>query len=150
MTMHYAFSDCKPKKCQLHFNSRYSTAMTSMADRLREARERAGYETAKLAAEAMGVPTPSYTQHENGIRGFKIDTARQYARFFKVSPEWLLYGIGDMETLPSLEELQQMVALAIGEMPASATLSDWPRLAAPILQELLSRWQADAEGQGPH
>lgn len=66
--------------------------MGEAADRLKKARERAGYSSAKAAAEAMGVRPPTYIQHENGIRGFPASRAERYGRFFKVAPEWLLYG----------------------------------------------------------
>lgn len=68
-----------------------------MGDRLKRAREGAGYVSAKLAAESMGVSVPTYIQHENGTRNFPADRAQRYARFFRTTPEWLLYGreIGD-------------------------------------------------------
>ena len=66
--------------------------MTDKADRLKQARERAGYTSARMAAEAMGVSVASYTQHENGLRGFKDDTATRYAAFFRVTVEWLIFG----------------------------------------------------------
>jgi len=69
--------------------------MGAASDRLRHARERAGYSSAKNAAEAMGVPVATYIQHENGIRGFPPSRAQRYARFFRVSPEWLLYGTSE-------------------------------------------------------
>jgi len=37
----------------------------------------------------------TYTQHENGIRGF-TRSAERYARLFKVDLDWLLTGRGDM------------------------------------------------------
>jgi SOS-response transcriptional repressor LexA len=71
--------------------------MEDASSRLRSAREKAGYETAKAAAEAMGIPVATYIQHENGVRGFPANKAERYARFFRTSPEWLLYGKGDSE-----------------------------------------------------
>lgn len=68
--------------------------MTEAHQRLREARERAGYETAKAAAEAMGAPYATYAQHESGERGLSANRAERYARFYRVEPEWLLYGRG--------------------------------------------------------
>lgn len=62
--------------------------------RLRSAREKSGYSSAKAAAEAMGVPVATYIQHENGARGIPAARAERYARFFRVAPEWLLYGKG--------------------------------------------------------
>lgn len=66
--------------------------MADAHERLREARQRAGYQHAKTAAEAMGVPPATYIQHENGVRRFPSDRAKRYAKFFRVTPEWLLYG----------------------------------------------------------
>lgn len=87
--MHYALTK---SKCLLHHPNRYVAAMTSAGERLREARERSGYPSAKEAAEAMGIPVATYIQHENGIRGFPADRADRYGKFFRVAPEWLLYG----------------------------------------------------------
>lgn len=67
-----------------------------VSERLRRAREAAGHETARAAADAIGIPTATYTQHENGIRGLPAGKARLYAHAFAVTPEWLLYGRGEM------------------------------------------------------
>lgn len=40
----------------------------------------------------MGVSVPTYIQHENGGRGYPAKRADRYARFFRTTPEWLLYG----------------------------------------------------------
>jgi DNA-binding XRE family transcriptional regulator len=79
-------------KCLLHHSFDYPAVMSEASDRLRKARERAGYSSAKAAAEAMGVPVATYIQHENGSRGFPAGRAERYGRFFRVAPEWLLYG----------------------------------------------------------
>lgn len=68
--------------------------MSTPGDRLKQARAKAGYEKAKAAAEAMGVPYYTYAQHENGTRGLPSDAADRYARFFRVPAEWLLWGRG--------------------------------------------------------
>jgi phage repressor protein C with HTH and peptisase S24 domain len=68
--------------------------MMSTGERLKAARMAAGYESAKAAAEAIGVPVATYTQHENAHRGLPAERARHYARFFDTTPEWLLYGRG--------------------------------------------------------
>lgn len=65
--------------------------------RLALARERAGFENATKAAEAMGVPYPTYAGHENGSSGFKNETGAKYARRFKVRFEWLMLGQGPMK-----------------------------------------------------
>lgn len=62
------------------------------AERLRQARQNAGFESAAEAARRHGWSVPTYSGHENGSRGFTADTAQDYARAFRVSPSWLLYG----------------------------------------------------------
>jgi SOS-response transcriptional repressor LexA len=61
-------------------------------DRLQKARQEAGYENAVDAARAFGWGQSTYISHENGARGLKPAVAEKYARAFKVTPEWLLYG----------------------------------------------------------
>jgi transcriptional regulator with XRE-family HTH domain len=63
----------------------------TLHERLRQARERAGFETASDAARALGLSESTYLGHENGSRGFKAK-AEKYARRFGVSLEWLLTG----------------------------------------------------------
>jgi len=70
--------------------------MADPAKRLREAWTAAGYETAPAAADAMGIPQPTYMAHENGSRGFSR-SAERYAKFFRTTPEWLLFGSGAAE-----------------------------------------------------
>ena len=55
----------------------------------------AGFESAAQAAERFHWKTTTYAGHENGSRGVKPDMAEEYARAFKVTPEWLLYGSGE-------------------------------------------------------
>src|SRR5436190_3061200 len=88
--MHFAFGHCK---CKLH-DRQVMIPDREVAERLRAAREGAGHETAKAAADAIGIPVATYTQHENGTRGLPAGKARIYAHAFGVTPEWLLYGRG--------------------------------------------------------
>jgi SOS-response transcriptional repressor LexA len=64
--------------------------MSIKANRLKQARIDAGFESAADAARAFGWPEPAYRHHENGTRGFGADAARKYGRAFKVTPAWLL------------------------------------------------------------
>lgn len=68
--------------------------MKEINKRLIEARIRAGFETATLAAEAMGMPYQTYATHENGSGGVPVKPAIKYAKKFKVSLDWLLTGKG--------------------------------------------------------
>jgi len=62
--------------------------------RLRVAREQAGFSRASDAARAMGIEEPTYLGHENGSRGLSR-AAPRYARFFGVSLDWLIDGRRD-------------------------------------------------------
>lgn len=84
--------------------------MSDPAIRLRQAREKSGYASAKGAAEAMGVPVATYIQHENGSRGFPAARAKRYARFFRASPQWLLYGEGS-ENITTIIETRNIAVL---------------------------------------
>lgn len=66
----------------------------SMGDRLKAARLKAGYKSARGAALAMGWPPSSYAAHENGQNDFSPDDAERYARAFKTTAGWLLTGEG--------------------------------------------------------
>lgn len=66
------------------------------AERLRLARQEAGFEDAASAARAFGWPVVSYRSHENGIRGLRPMVAKRYARAYKVSAAWLMSGEGTM------------------------------------------------------
>ena len=71
-------------------------AMSEPHERLKEARERAGYRTAKEATERFGWKEYTYRSHERPLektgRGFSVEQAIEYGRAFKVSPSWLLTG----------------------------------------------------------
>ena len=70
--------------------------MTDKASRLRLAREAAGFENAREAADRFGWAYPTYSSHENGSRGIRTDKISEYAQAFRVEPAWLLSGVGPM------------------------------------------------------
>ena len=70
--------------------------MTTPGERLKAARERFGFATAKDAALAMGVAIATYTQHEKAVKHLPARRAAEYAALFHVTPEFILYGRGDM------------------------------------------------------
>lgn len=76
----------------MHTIWRYAAPMNA-GDRLKEAREKAGFSSAAEAATALGVAYQTYIAHEKGSRGFK-GHAESYARRFQTTPEWLLFGRG--------------------------------------------------------
>ena len=88
--------------------------------RLRLAREQAGFPRASDAARAMGIEEPTYLGHENGSRGLSRAAAR-YARFFGVSLDWLIDGRGDIAP-----------AIALAAPPRNAELGGPARFGARI------------------
>lgn len=74
-------------------------ADAARAARLRQAREKAGFDNPTAAAEALGVRPSTYYGHENGSRGFDR-AAQRYARRFGVDPAWLLYGTAPAPAAP--------------------------------------------------
>lgn len=76
-------------------------------DRLKQARERAGYQSATDAARAFGWNEFTYRAHEAGIRGIKTGVADRYARAFKVKTAWLLTG--DQNAGPVTEATQPVL-----------------------------------------
>lgn len=64
-------------------------------ERLRQARENAGFATASEAARRFNWTDSTYRHHENGTREFRRPTAEDYAKAFRVPVEWLLFGKGE-------------------------------------------------------
>ena len=85
------------------------------ADRLRAARERAGFATAADGARRLNVPVATYSGHENGSRGLKREVAARYAKAFGVTPEWLLFGSGTSDFLheghPAIETEPSLIVV---------------------------------------
>ena len=77
-----------------------------LSDRLRDARQDAGFASAREAADALGVPPATYAAHENGTRGVKSDAVKRYARRFGVSVQWLMFG-GTSEPSPFIERADE-------------------------------------------
>jgi DNA-binding XRE family transcriptional regulator len=90
--MHYALFE---RKRLLHHTTRYPCEAMTPNERLKIARAAAGYKSAVDAADALGMPRSTYIGHENGLRGFPAKRAASYAKKFKVTEEWLLYGKGE-------------------------------------------------------
>jgi hypothetical protein len=95
-SMQNAFYLVKSKRmheaCNMH--SMKEDFRPEAAIRLRQARERRGFSSAKDAAQYFGWPYQSYLQHESGLRGLSR-VAKKYARAFKTTEGWLLTGEGE-------------------------------------------------------
>src|SRR5262245_48497641 len=98
-------------------------------DRLRLAREARGFESARLAALAMGIPVSTYGAHERaeaeGGRDFAPNEAMRYARRFGVTPEWLLtgwgHGPGDDPDAPLPDRVLALKVPVLGYVGAGST-----------------------------
>ncbi|XAI96872.1 HTH-XRE domain containing protein [Synechococcus phage Ssp-JY40] len=89
----------------------------SQSERLKAAREKAGYKSAQAAAEAFGWGVAGYRHHENGTRGFGLDVAKKYGRAFKVKPGWLL-GMDGVDDGP-ITDFQADAVLTVGAKVAA-------------------------------
>jgi phage repressor protein C with HTH and peptisase S24 domain len=67
---------------------------TKIHERLKIARRLAGYPTARIAAQQLGLPYPTIAGHENGSRGL-ARMADFYARAYGVSLDWLVNDVGE-------------------------------------------------------
>lgn len=96
--------------------------MTSTpGERLRQARKAAGFETAADAARAIGEHPQNVRDNEADRRGITPEKAELYARAFRVSAAWLLFGAEDHATAsvaPARDDLR-MVGV-VGEVRAGA------------------------------
>lgn len=64
--------------------------------RLQWLRVRAGFSDATAAARRHHWNINTYRSHENGIRAISRKAAATYAKAFKVTAGWILYGEGAM------------------------------------------------------
>lgn len=104
-----------------------------MAERLRRAREKAGYRTATDAINKLKWPSSAYRAHENGQNNFRADTAEQYAEAYGVSAAWLLLGDGSKVRAPSTRAMMhkhncvehiRAVTLLLQDDPTNSDLID--------------------------
>lgn len=66
--------------------------MANTSNRLKEARIRAGFRSAREASTLFGWSIDTYKSHENGIRNPKVADLKGYAKAYRVTVEWLLLG----------------------------------------------------------
>lgn len=69
--------------------------MGETGERLKSARKNAGFKSARAAALRFKWNPSTYASHENGQTDpVPNDAAFEYAKAFKVSPLWILHGVG--------------------------------------------------------
>ncbi|WP_421983398.1 LexA family transcriptional regulator [Roseibium sp.] len=130
--------------------------------RLKAAREAAGFSSAAEAARYMGVNQVTYTSHENGAREYDREAAITYAKYFKVTPEWLVFGVGessddsssvaaikeiDLRRLESCKTLDEVKAESSAQwrIPAEVIEGQFRILdKAPMIVEVRGDWMVDS------
>lgn len=103
--------------------------METIADRLRWARKRQGYETPTDAARTRGWTVSTYLGHENGDRNPSRPTAQKYAKAFRVRWEWLLEGQGAPHAIDAPVPIVGYVGAggAVEFLPENQILDEAPR-----------------------
>lgn len=86
--------------------------MKTVYERLRFAREKAGFDKAADFARAHGFTESSYRGHENGSRGLKPPVAKIYANLLNVDFAWLMTGEGQRPTNQEVRLLGGKLQLA--------------------------------------
>jgi hypothetical protein len=116
------------------------TAINKPAERLRTAREKAGFPSAAAAARHHGWGEAAYRHHENGTRAFGIEQGIQYAAAYKVAASWLLALVdsSDSHRLPIARFYVQVYAQNLGEGSDLYELIDdiWLKLGLKMFPEL--------------
>lgn len=90
------------------------SVMSGSNDRLRLARERAGFPSARAAAIRFHWTVSTYASHENGQTPVPVKAAEKYARAFRVSAAWILTGEG---------EASNRIVKVVGRVGAGAEVS---------------------------
>ena len=81
----------------------YVDTTMGMGNRLKAARLDAGIRSVESAAKRLGLAKSTYAAHENGQNNFNAEQAAEYAKAYKVSASWLLFGHGDKNAVDSTE-----------------------------------------------
>ncbi|MFI5022093.1 MAG: helix-turn-helix transcriptional regulator [Alphaproteobacteria bacterium] len=108
-------------------------------DRLREARERAGYPTAAAFAKTHELTESTYRSHENGSRGLSMAAARLYAELLGVPWTWIMAG----EPPASSGEKAGERSAEGSPVPQPAPPPLRPRVDIEVLSAILERVEAN-------
>lgn len=88
---------------------RFPTMDDTPADRLRKARIARGYRHASEAIAAHSFVRATYNANENGNATFSFKKAKEYAKAFRVRPEWLYDGAGPMTDAAQDEPMVRVI-----------------------------------------
>ena len=68
------------------------TLTEKVGQRLRLARQAAGYKTARAFAQHFEIAQSTYSQYETGKRSFSVNILIRFSEFLDINPNWLLFG----------------------------------------------------------
>jgi SOS-response transcriptional repressor LexA len=123
--VHNARISVKAKRTHLHVHSaRMVDARDDQAERLRQARARAQFSTARAAATRFGWSYDTYSQHERGERGLRRTVAEKYADAFRVSTSWLLTGEGSIDGATPARSVPLISWVSAGRLDMPETVDD--------------------------
>lgn len=95
-------SSCQQDFC---FECRHNFWMEQTpGQRLVQARLRAGYKTAQAAVDRFNWTYTTYKSHENGQTPVPSEDAKEYARAYGVTPQWIVFNTGSIDD-PGLDNL---------------------------------------------
>ena len=91
------------------------------AARLKVARQRADIGGYRKLATKFGWNENTYKAHENGRNGFGLADAKRYAKAFKVSLNWLNFGLGnpddiDEQVIPHVASIPLVARISAGAL----------------------------------
>lgn len=75
------------------------SAMQESGERLKKAREAAGYPSASAFANANGLTVSTYVSHENGTRGLTVSAAKRYAAILGIGWQHLIDAAPDVRAV---------------------------------------------------
>lgn len=89
--------------------------MSSIAERLRYAREQAGFKNSTEFCAAFDLRHNTYDHHETGRRGVKLKRLAEYAEMLGVNFLWLAEGKGPMRKDDPETEILDLVRVMTAE-----------------------------------
>lgn len=122
------------------------------AQRLRQARIAAGFESASVAASSFGWPYQTYASHENGNRNIGHKHLVKYAKALRVPLDWLAYGRGVQDGRPARVRIEGYVSgnIEINVRPAETDeIPDNAEAPPGISADTLHAWRFVGEDCAP-
>lgn len=142
----------------MHLSALYDGAMIDIAaaERLAQARS-TRFSSARQAALALGISPDTYSQYENGIRGYARHAAR-FSNFYRVNLEWLVRGVGPMQSKMAAQSIPiaglvgagasvELISHTAGEDPPGEVTLPEPGNIAALIVRGESQWPRFLEGE---